>query len=96
MADVLVTHIEKAKDHLAAGTMLRALGNPNTPQGGWRWTVEQVIASIEAGSNTFFLRESSSGKRYDIKILRSKEGVPQLASFDEGHPTGHLMSLNQF
>lgn len=95
MADVVVTHIEKTQD-AASGVALKSLGNPNTPQGGWRWTAAQVIASIEAGSNTFFVRDLPSGRRYDIGILHSETGAPKLTTLDDGRPTEHLMNLTQF
>ena len=95
MADVLVTNIEKPKSG-SPKEFIIALGNPNTPQGGWRWTREQVIASIEVGSNTFFIRESLSGKRYDIQVVRPGFGDPFLSTVDEGKPTEHLFQLAEF
>jgi uncharacterized protein DUF3892 len=95
MADVIVTNIEKAKS-APFGERIIALGNPNTPQGGWRWTAEQVIASIEAGTNTFFIRESGSGRRYDIHVLSHQSGVKILGTVDQGKPTEHLYQLSEF
>ncbi len=95
MADVLVTHIEKAKRD-PIGDLVTALGNPNTPQGGWRWTREQVIASIQAGSNSFFVRDPQSGRRFDIGVIRRAETGPYLSTVDGGKPTDHLLQLAEF
>jgi Protein of unknown function (DUF3892) len=95
MADVVVTNVEKAKSG-SATELITALGNPNTPQGGWRWTTEQVIASIEAGTNSFFIREPESGRRYDIRVVRSESGGPFLSTVDQGKPTEHLSQLAEF
>lgn len=90
MADVLVTQAEKAKVD-GGRECIVALGNPNTPQGGWRWPSSQVIASIRAGTNTFFLRDGVSGKRYDIIVAyASNDEAPRLVSVDEDQITDHL------
>lgn len=95
MSDVVVTNIEKTKGG-PIGERIVALGNPNTPQGGWRWTTEEVIASIEAGTNTFFVREPGSGKRYDIRVVRLESGGQTLRTIDQGKPTEHLFNLAEF
>jgi hypothetical protein len=94
MADVVVTNIEKAKSG-SPKELITALGNPNTPQGGWRWTREQVIASIEAGSNTFFVK-APHGKRLDLQVFRPEHGEPYLRTLDEGKATEHLFELAEF
>jgi hypothetical protein len=95
MADVVVTNIERTKTG-SNNELIIALGNPNTPQGGWRWTTAEVIASIDTGSNTFFVREPESGKRYDIRVFRPNSGSPILCTVDEGKPTEHLNQLSEF
>jgi len=77
MADVLVTCINKP-DRNSRHEHITHLGNPATPQGGWRWTREAVIASIESGTNTFFTRDPITGKRGDIKV--AKTGLCHLPS----------------
>jgi hypothetical protein len=95
MADVIVTNIEKAEGGSASGR-ITVLGNPNTPQGGWRWTTEQVIASIEAGTNSFFVRDPETGRRFDISVVRPESGRPSLCTVDQGKPTEHLSQLAEF
>lgn len=94
MADVLVTHVIKSRDS-GAREVITALGNPNTPQGGWRWETAQVIASLDAGTNTFFVREPSSGKRYDLAVRRSDEGA-YLVTIDDGRIVDQLSTLSEF
>jgi hypothetical protein len=94
MADVIVTCINKPERN-SPHEHITHLGNPNTPQGGWRWTREEVIASIEAGTNTFFTRDNATGKRADIRVVREAGGRVYLRTFADGIPTDNLLSLNE-
>jgi hypothetical protein len=38
------------------------------PKAGWKWPREQVIASIDAKSNNFFVIDPGNGKRSDIGV----------------------------
>src|SRR5580692_3722001 len=93
MADVIVTCVNKL-DRASRHEHITHLGNPNTPQGGWRWTREAVIASIQAGTNTFFTRDPSTGKRADVRIVQGENGS-YLRSFADGIPTDNLLNLNE-
>lgn len=95
MADVAVTHITKAKSGEKADR-ITALGNPVTPQGGWRWEAPRVIASIETKTNSFFVRDVESGKRYDIVVVRTEGEEPYLTTVDDGRPTDHLKGLPEY
>lgn len=57
MADVQVTCITKPIPQ-SAHEHITHLGNGRT----WKWTREEVIASIDAKSNTFFVLDSSNSK----------------------------------
>ena len=59
MADVRVTcitkpHAQSSHEHITH------LGNP---QAGWKWTREEVIISIDAKTNTFYVTDPNNGKR---------------------------------
>ena len=58
MADARVTcttkpHPQSPHEHITH------LGNPSVP---WKWTREQVIASIDAGTNTFYVIDPYIGR----------------------------------
>ena len=90
MADVQVTciikpHPQSPHEHITH------LGNQPT----WLWTREQVIASIDAKTNTFFVRDPISGKRADIGVVREAAKAPYLRTYADGKSTNNLLSLNQ-
>ena len=69
MADVRVTCINKVpRDNPYEG--ITHLGG--TGGGGWRWTRQQVIDSINAKTNTFYTLVG--GKRADIGVVRGPSG----------------------
>ena len=37
------------------------------PRAGWKWTREDVIRSIDAGTNTFFVLDPYNGKRSECR-----------------------------
>ncbi len=63
MADVKVTCITKPNPQ-STHEHITHLGNPAV---GWKWTREQVIESIEAKTNTFFVTDPYNGKRSDVR-----------------------------
>jgi len=67
------------------------LGNP--PQ--WIWTREQVITSIDAGTNTFFVRDPITGKSADVGVVRVAGKAPFLRTHADGYWNDNLLSLNQ-
>jgi len=91
MADVQVTCITKP-DPQSPHEHITHLGNPSA---GWKWTREQVIASIEAGTNTFFVIDSRTGKRSDVGIVRPAGRPPYLRTHADGDWNNNLLSLNQ-
>ena len=91
MADVQVTcitkpHAQSPREHIAA------LGNP---AGNWKWTREQVIASIEAGSNKVFVVDPYTGRRADVGVVRVGDRAPYLRTHADGDWNDNLLSLNQ-
>jgi hypothetical protein len=91
MADVEVTciikpHPQSSHEHITH------LGNP---KGGWKWTVEQVIASIDADTNTFFVRDPRNGKRAEVGVVRPSGRRAYVRTYADGDWNDNLLSLNQ-
>jgi hypothetical protein len=72
MADVRVTCIDKP-DPQSPHEHITQLGNPAS---GWEWSREQVMVSIEAKTNTFFVLDPYNGKRSDLGIMRPEGRAP--------------------
>jgi uncharacterized protein DUF3892 len=90
MADVQVTciikpHPQSPHEHITH------LGNQPT----WLWTREQVIASIDAKTNTFFVRDPQSGKRAEVGVVREAGKAPYVRTYADGTWNNNLLSLNQ-
>lgn len=94
MADVQVTCISKPNSQ-SLHEHITHLGNPHTAGGGWIWTREQVIASIDANSNTFYVLDPVSGKRANIGVVREAGKVPYVKTYADGRWSNNLLSLNQ-
>lgn len=91
MADVQVTcitkpHPESPHEHITE------LGNPRA---GWKWTREQVIASIDAKTNTFFVVDPRTGKRANVGVVRTAAHAPYVRTYADGVWTDNLLSLDQ-
>lgn len=91
MADVQVTCIKKSHA-LSTHEHITHLGNP---QSNWMWTREQVIASIDAKMNTFFVKDPNTGKRADIGVVRPADRAAYLRTYADGVWNDNLLSLNQ-
>lgn len=90
MADVQVTciikpHPQSPHEHITH------LGNPPT----WVWPRENVIASIEAKTNTFFVLDPRTGKRSEVGVVRTAGKAPYLRTHADGDWNNNLLSLNQ-
>jgi len=90
MTDVQVTCITKPHP-LSPHEHITHLGNPSA---GWKWTREQVIASIDAGSNKFFVKDPY-GKRSDVAVVRPAGRAAYLRTHADGDWNDNLLSLNQ-
>ena len=40
----------------------------------WKWTREQVIQSIDAKTNTFYVMDAATGKRSNVGVVRPTDG----------------------
>lgn len=90
MADAQVTCITKPHPQ-SLHEHITHLGNP--PQ--WVWTREQVIASIDAKTNTFFVRDPATGKRSDVGVVRETGKAAYLRTHADGYYNNNLLALNQ-
>lgn len=91
MADVAVTCIVKPNPS-SSHEHITHIGNPAA---GWMWTREQVIASIEANTNTFYVVDPQSGRRAYIGVVRRPGIYPYLQTYADGVWTNNLLSLPQ-
>jgi hypothetical protein len=84
MSDALVTCIVKP-DKNSPHEHITHLGGKS-----WCWTVQQVIASIEAETNTFYT--DNGGKRADV-LVRERNGRKYVQTYADGYWTNNLLSL---
>ena len=67
------------------------VGNPPT----WIWPREDVIASIDAGTNTFYVIDPYTGKRSEVGVVRIPGRAPFLRTYADGDWNNNLLALNQ-
>lgn len=91
MADVRVTCIIKPNPQ-SSHEHITHLGNPAA---GWKWTRDQVIASIEANTNTFYVVDPHNGKRSDVGVVRPAGRPAYVRTYADGDWNDNLLSLNQ-
>jgi len=90
MADVLVTCINKQpRNNPYQG--ITHLGGPGG--GGWRWTRQQVIASIKDKSNTFYTQDQYGNRAY-IGVVDDPDGE-YLRTHANGQWNDNLLSLDE-
>ena len=89
MADVQVTCITKSHPQ-SSHEHITHLGNPAA---GWKWTREQVITSIDAQTNTFYVEDSATGKRSEVAVVRETGRSPYLRTHADGYWNDNLLSL---
>jgi hypothetical protein len=93
MADVQVTCITKPNPQ-STHEHITHLGNPaSTPP--WKWTREDVIASIDARTNTFYVLDPRTSKRADVKVVRPAGRPAYVQTYADGDWNNNLLSLNQ-
>ena len=85
MADVRVTCITK-QDRYSAHEGITHLGGS-----GWYWSRAQVIASIEAKTNSFYTLVN--GNRGDIGVVNGPNGK-YLRTYADGRANDNLLSLS--
>lgn len=91
MADVRITCITKPHP-LSPHEHITHVGNPAT---GWKWTREDVIQSIDAKTNTFYVIDPGNGKRSDVGVVRSSGKPPYIRTYADGDWNDNLLSLDQ-
>ena len=65
------------------------------PPPGWKWTREDVIRSIDAGTNIFFVLDPNNGKRSEVGVIRPTGRDPYVRTHADGDWNDNLLSLNQ-
>jgi hypothetical protein len=87
MADVRVTCITKPDRDNSHEHITHLGGN------GWKWTREQVIASIEQETNTFFVLDAAK-HRADVKVVDPGNGRARyVRTYADGVWTDNLLAL---
>jgi hypothetical protein len=59
------------------------------------WPREQVVASIDAKTNTFYVLDPVHRKRADIGVVREAGKAPYLRTYADGRWDNNLLSLTQ-
>ncbi len=91
MADLQVTcitkpHVNSPHEHITH------LGNPL----GWGvWPRDTVIAWIDQGIHTVYVRDPRTGKRAEVGVVRAQGKAPYLRTHADGYWNDNLLSLNQ-
>lgn len=92
MADCQITHIRK-HDRFSNHEHITHAGNPPS----WFWTRESIIVSIENKSNTFYVKDSISGKRSEVGVVYPGDGrSPYLRTHADGYWDDNLLSLPMY
>lgn len=91
MADCRITCIKKP--HVfSSHEHITHVGNPTD---NWMRTREWVIGSIDAKTNTFYVLDSTTGKRSNVGVVRENGKVPYLRTHADSYYNDNLLSLNQ-
>jgi hypothetical protein len=91
MADVQVTCITKPNPQ-SPHEHITHLGNPAA---NWKWTRQQVIASIDEKTNSFYVLDPASGKHSNVGVVRPAGRLPYLQTHADGVWNNNLLSLDQ-
>jgi hypothetical protein len=91
MADVQITCINKPHPQ-SPYEHITHLGNSLV---GWTWTLAEVIASIDAKTNTFYVIDPRNGKRSEVGVVRPAGGAPYVRTYADGDWNNNLLSLDQ-
>ena len=60
---------------------------------GWKWPIAQVIRSIEAGDNTFFVTDPRTRQRSVVMVVRPAGKKPYLRTHADGDLNDNLLML---
>src|SRR5258708_37780889 len=91
MAEAQVTCITKPHPQ-SPHEHITHVGNPKA---GWTWPREQVVQSIDAKSNSFFVLDPKTGKRANIGVVRAARHDPQFRPYAHGVLDGNLLAPQQ-
>ena len=87
MSDVRVTCITKP-DRFGTHEHITHLGG-----NGWKWTREEVIRSIDARSNAFYVQDGA-GRRADVRVVDPGNGRARyVRTYADGVWTDNLLAL---
>ena len=90
MADARITHIRKPNRNSTHEHITHA-GNPPS----WFWTREEIIASINAGTNTFYVFEN--GNRSEVGVINPNDGrSPYIRTHADGKWNDNLLALPEY
>ncbi|TDP60642.1 DUF3892 domain-containing protein [Roseateles toxinivorans] len=89
MADVQITCITLS----ATNRQHEHITHVGGGAGKWKWTVAQVVASIDAKTNTFFVQDPRSGKRANVGVVREAGKAPFIRTYADSVWTDNLLSL---
>ena len=89
MADVQVQCINKQPRNSTHEGITHLGGEAG---GGWKWTREQVIQSINNKTNTFYTFEA--GKRADVAVVNGPNG-PYVRTHADGQWNDNLLALRE-
>lgn len=68
------------------------VGNPSE---GWVWTVQDIIKSIDAKTNTFYVLDPKTGKHAYVGVVRPANHAPYIRTYADGYWNDNLLSLPQ-
>ncbi|ADI31076.1 DUF3892 domain-containing protein [Methylotenera versatilis] len=91
MADAKITCINKPLS--GSHEHITHVGNPEV---GWIWTVADVVKSIDANQNTFYVLDPSTGKRANVGVIRPSNHAPYLRTYADGNWSDNLLSLPRY
>jgi Protein of unknown function (DUF3892) len=77
--------------------------NPQSPHehithvggSGWLWTREEVILSIDAGTNSFYVADDRTHRRSEVGVVRSAGHPAYLRTYADGVWNDNLLALPQ-
>lgn len=91
MPDVRITCITKSHNN-GSYEHITHVGNPLAQ---WKWPTAQVIESIDAKTNTFFVQDPHTGKRAEVGVVRPWGGPAYLRTYADGVWNDNLLAQKQ-
>ena len=66
------------------------VGNTTVP---WEWTVDEVIQSIDNGTNSFYVEDDRTGLRAAVGVVRVAGKRTHIRTYADGYYNDNLLSL---